>query len=162
MPQRGSPSIRSEGCSAEAHLGRYRGDDNFHSHNTSLTKPLPAISGHLRRGDADAIERYRYRVNHQGRSPPAPSLQSSLARDTITPISPAPRTTTGMPPSYTRPAAGLPHYHQPPPRPAASSRPSVKFRSSPFYEIKEAITPARDLSGSYLAHIPLILAIIRG
>ncbi|TIA27178.1 hypothetical protein D6C81_00035 [Aureobasidium pullulans] len=53
-----------------------------------------AISGNLRRGDADAIERYRYRVNHQGRSPPAPSLQSSLARDTITPISPAPRTTT--------------------------------------------------------------------
>ncbi|THZ09346.1 hypothetical protein D6C93_00095 [Aureobasidium pullulans] len=105
-----------------------------------------AISGHLRRGDADAIERYRYRVNHQGRSPPAPSLQSSLARDTITPISPAPRITTGMPPSYTRPAAGLSHYHQPPPRPAASSRPSVKFRSSPFYEIKEAITPTRDLS----------------
>ncbi|CAD0091666.1 unnamed protein product, partial [Aureobasidium vineae] len=92
-----------------------------------------------------ALERLRYRAEHQGRTPPAQSHQPSLARDTITPISPAPHTTAGMP-AYSRPA-GLSQYHQAQPaRTAAPSRASVKFKESPFYQIKEALAPTKELS----------------
>ncbi|KAG9829939.1 hypothetical protein KCU63_g14882, partial [Aureobasidium melanogenum] len=103
------------------------------------------IAHHLRKNDLEALERLRYRAEHQGRTPPAQSHQPSLARDTITPISPAPHTTAGMP-AYPRPA-GMPQYHQAPAaRAAAPSRASVKFRESPFYQIREALTLTKELS----------------
>lgn len=52
-------------------------------------------------------------------------------------------------PAYPRPA-GLPQYHQAPAaRAAVPSRASVKFRESPFYQIREALTPTKELSGDY-------------
>lgn len=80
-----------------------------------------------------------------------------MARDTITPISPAP--TTLMPGAYARPPS-MSHYHQQP-RLAVPPRQSVKFRESPFYQVKEPLTSLRELIGSYLAPLPHILATVR-
>ncbi|KAI5202156.1 hypothetical protein AUEXF2481DRAFT_426196 [Aureobasidium subglaciale EXF-2481] len=102
------------------------------------------IASYLRRNDRSALTRLEYQTNNQGRTPPATSHQPSLARDTITPVSPAPHTTVGMP-AYPRPA-GISYHQTLGARPAAASRASVKFRESPFYQVKEAIMPTRELS----------------
>jgi E3 SUMO-protein ligase PIAS1 len=53
-----------------------------------------------------------------------------------------------MPGSY--PRAALSHYHQhqqQQTRLAVPARQTVKFKESPFYQVKETITPIRELSG---------------
>jgi E3 SUMO-protein ligase PIAS1 len=129
--------------------------------HTPLTTRHSVIAHHLRKGDAAALERLRYRAEHSGRDPPAQSHQPSLARDTITPISPAPSTTAGMP-AYPRPSNALPTYHQTPAaRSVSTPRASVRFRESPFYQIKEALTATRELSGTYPIPCRLVLATMR-
>ena len=127
----------------------------------ALTTRPSVIAHHLRKGDATALERLRYRAENQGRDPPAQSHQPSLARDTITPISPAPHSTAGMP-AYPRVSNGMPTYHQAQPaRVISTSRASVRFRESPFYHIKEALTATRELSGIYSNLSQLVLTTMR-
>lgn len=106
---------------------------------------LTDLDSFVSRGDVQSVERLRFRVHNGGRSPPPERLPSSLGRDTITPISPAP-TNTMSTSTYTRPAASLSHFHQQS-RVSVPNRHSIKFRESPFYQVREALSPMRELIG---------------
>lgn len=90
------------------------------------------------RGDANAIHRIRYRINNHGQTPPATPHQPQIPDypDSVSPVN------SVTMPSHHRPAPVM----NLPPRPRAPLyQPRFSFKSSPFYDVEEALAPTVEL-----------------
>ncbi|KAH7051057.1 PINIT domain-containing protein [Macrophomina phaseolina] len=99
---------------------------------------IQLLNQFVQRGDANAIQRLRYRIYNHGQTPPATPHQPQIPDypDSVSPVN----------------SVTLPNHHRPaavmnlPPRPRAPLyQPRFSFKSSPFYDIDEALAPTIEL-----------------